>query len=135
VFLVQKLPTRPDLINKITDASYAWNCDPGKFTTKFSQTLCSGTFRIATTIRIEKLAVQHYGTVYTHTHSNNQYLTQSLTQLHCSVNNLSGSCCMRLATSLAVPIGSRQLAAALWFVIVLTLLPSLGSKTIVEPLS
>jgi hypothetical protein len=42
-FLAQKWPSRADFINKFMDACRAWDCDPGKWTTKFSLTLSSGT--------------------------------------------------------------------------------------------
>jgi hypothetical protein len=34
---------KPDFMNKFMDASYAWNCDPMKFTTKSSLKLSSKT--------------------------------------------------------------------------------------------
>jgi hypothetical protein len=42
-FIVHMWPTGPDFPSKFTDASCAWNCVPGKFTTKLSAALYSGT--------------------------------------------------------------------------------------------
>jgi hypothetical protein len=91
-------------------ASYAWNCDPGKFI--FSSTLSRGT-----TFHIQFI---HKNTLFNsksnniHTHNNNQNLTRSWIHPRCSVNKFSGSCCKRLAMSHAAPIRSRQMTVDLY---------------------
>lgn len=51
------------------------------------------------------------------THDNNQYLTWSWTQLQCSVNNFSCSCCKCLEKSHAVHTSSQQMKAVFYSII------------------
>jgi hypothetical protein len=47
-------------LNKFMDACYAWNCDAGKFKTKFYTTFLTQQHFTHGTIPAEKQAVQHY---------------------------------------------------------------------------
>jgi hypothetical protein len=96
-FLFQKWLSRPDSISKMMDASIFDTAIPGNLRQNFLR---------------HSLPELHF-TYDSYTHSNNQYLTQSLTQLHCHVNNFSGSCCKRLMTTHAVPAGFLQLTVTL----------------------
>lgn len=83
-FLIQKWPTIPDFLIKFMDTCYVYNCDSGKFVTKFSPTLSRGT--TFHTPFIHKSAVQ------------NEIEPCPQTQkpvLHCCVNNFSSSRCFR----------------------------------------
>jgi hypothetical protein len=59
-------------VNKFLNSGCVGNCDPGKFTTKFSQTLSNNP--ISHTVFTEKHPFQKYTKLCPHAH-NNQYLT------------------------------------------------------------
>jgi hypothetical protein len=80
--LAHKGPSRRDFVTNII--SYASNCVPGKFTTKFSPTHSSGTTHH--TRSAQKNALFSSTSKLNHIHNNGQYLGRRLTQRYSSVN-------------------------------------------------
>jgi hypothetical protein len=64
-FIVQKWPSRPDIINAVMDTSYTWNCVSGKITTQFFLYFLAE--KLPHTIRTVKHAVEQYIEPFRHT--------------------------------------------------------------------